>query len=101
MASAKANAAAIKTDTEEVTDTETKIDADDQPYSPSARVMVEDDPDLPDLAGLIGSSGVAGQNEVRQSASSPCFQSALLLANTFKAQDHCNFLCSFSSSAIA
>ncbi|KAL3147452.1 hypothetical protein ABBQ38_014510 [Trebouxia sp. C0009 RCD-2024] len=64
MASAKARAAA-KTQAQAPADTETaKTEAEDQPYSPSAGVMVEDDPDLPDLVSLIGSSGVTGQKEV-------------------------------------
>ena len=70
MASAKANAAAVKADPNEGTDNEAKTDADDQPYSPSVGVMVEDDPDLPDLSGLVGSSGVAGQKEVKLNC--PC-----------------------------
>lgn len=64
MASAKAHAAA-KTQAQEPADIDTaKTEAEDQPYSPSAGVVVEDDPDLPDLVSLIGSSGVTGQKEV-------------------------------------
>lgn len=79
MASAKARAAA-KTQAQAPADTETaKTEAEDQPYSPSAGVMVEDDPDLPDLVSLIGSSGVTGQKEViatslvATSSSAPAF----------------------------
>ena len=63
MASAKAHAAA-KTEAEEPAGVETKTEAEDQPYSPSAGVVVEEDADLPDLVSLIGSSGVPGRNEV-------------------------------------
>ena len=63
MASAKAHAAA-KTEAEEPAGVETSIEVEDQPYSPSAGVMVEEDPDLPDLVSLIGSSGAPGHSEV-------------------------------------
>lgn len=63
MASAKAHAAA-KTEAQEPTDPQGKTEAEDQPYSPSAGVVVDDDPDLPDLVSLIGSSGTTGQKEV-------------------------------------
>ena len=64
MASAKANAAA-KTEVEEAAEAEAKTEPEDQPYSPSAEVMVEDDPELPDLTSLIGSSGAPSQTMVR------------------------------------
>ena len=63
MASAKAHAAA-KTEAEEPAGVETSIEVEDQPYSPSAGVMVEEDPDQPDLVSLIGSSGAPGHSEV-------------------------------------
>ena len=63
MASAKAHAA-TKTGAEDPAGVETQTEAEDQPYSPSAGVMVEEDADLPDLVSLIGSSGAPGQNEV-------------------------------------
>ena len=67
MASAKASAAA-RTEAEEPAGVETKTEAEDQPYSPSAGVVDEEDPDLPDLVSLIGSSGVPARNEVSECA---------------------------------
>ena len=87
MASAKAHAAA-KTEAEEPAGTEAKTEPDDQPYSPSAGVMTDEDADLPDLASLIGSSGVLEQKEVSSSSLSSHKPCALPLLPSL-----CAFLC--------
>lgn len=59
-----ASSAAAKAEPASETDNALKTEADEQPYSPSKDVMTDDDPELPDLVSLIGSSPTLAKKEV-------------------------------------
>ena len=67
MASAKADAAAAKSQQSLQADDAANLGPEEQPYSPSRAPGLNDDNDLPDLVNLIGSTDKLARKEVPHS----------------------------------